>query len=56
MSSGDYDAAAILAAARARWKDSGERAVLRILIRRRLKCQRAGTHTWGRCKACGVHQ
>jgi hypothetical protein len=39
------------------WMTSGQRAVYRILIRRRLKCQRAGTHRSdypARCKACGV--
>jgi hypothetical protein len=27
-----------------------------ILIRRRLKCLRAGKHTVGHCENCGVHQ
>lgn len=39
------------------WMASGARLVYRILIRRRLKCQRAGTHQDNypaRCKVCGV--
>jgi hypothetical protein len=48
--------AEFLAQQRARWATSGERLVLRILIRRRIKCLRAGTHTIGRCAKCGVHQ
>lgn len=34
----------------------GNRLAHRILIRRRMKCIRARTHTIGHCKACGVHQ
>lgn len=39
------------------WMTSGTRLVYRILIRRRLKCQREGKHQDNypaRCRACGV--
>lgn len=39
------------------WLASGDRLVYRIMIRRRLKCQRAKTHQNNypaRCKVCGV--
>lgn len=34
----------------------GYRLVCRILIRRRMKCQREQRHTIGYCLNCGVHQ
>jgi hypothetical protein len=48
--------AELLARQRERWATSGERLVHLILIRRRIKCLRAGTHTIGRCTACGIRQ
>jgi hypothetical protein len=38
------------------FRNSGQGLVHVILIRRRLKCLRAGKHTVGRCYNCGVHQ
>jgi hypothetical protein len=37
------------------WSSSGTKLVAGILIRRRLKCRRAGTHTIRHCQNCGVH-
>lgn len=34
----------------------GTRLAYRILVRRRMKCTNARTHTIGYCRTCGVHQ